>query len=144
MCDDDNDVDDNDRGICSAWDYILLLQMQQYGQTPEDPTYTALFNACSNSPWPEDGLRRASELRELMATEDYQPNMMTYNAMIKVYARFGDIKSAFAVVDEALDAGHYPTATTYSCLLMACISDKSAGFKLAIEVCHFLFCLNTV
>jgi len=109
--------------------------MIQYGLTPEAPTYTALFNACSNSPWPDDGLSRANRLRELLAERDYTPNIVTYNAMIKAYARCGDVKSAFAAADEALDAGHALNATTYSCLLMACIADKSNGLKLAIEVC---------
>ena len=108
--------------------------MIEYGLTPEDPTYTALFNACSNSPWPADGLSCANKLRKLLTEKDYTPNIMTYNAMIKAYARCGDVKSAFAVADEALDAGHAPSATTYSCLLMACIADKADGLKLAIEV----------
>jgi len=108
--------------------------MKDYGLKPEDPTYTALFNACSNSPWPDDGLSRANNLRQLMAEKQYSPNIMTYTAMIKTYARCGDVKSAFAAADEALAAGLAPNATTYSCLLMACIADKSAGLKLAIEV----------
>jgi len=119
--------------------------MKRYDLMPEDPTYTALFNACSNSPWPADGLSRISYLRELMAKEDYTPNIMTYNAMIKAYARCSDVKSAFAAVDEALEAGHTLSSTTYSCLLMACIADKSFGLKLAIEV-HFVinrhFCID--
>ena len=108
--------------------------MKQYDLTPEDPTYTALFNACSNSPWPDDGLSRISYLRELMAKEDYSPNIITCNAMIKAYARCGDVKSAFAAVDEASAAGHTLSPATYSSLLMACIADKSVGLKLAIEV----------
>jgi len=108
--------------------------MKQYDLAPQDPTYTALFNACSNSPWPEDGLSRVSHLRELMAKEDYSPNIITYNAMIKAYARCGDVKSAFAAVDEAVAAGHTLGSATYSCLLMACIADKSVGLKLAIQV----------
>jgi len=108
--------------------------MKQHDLSPEDPTYTALFNACSNSPWPADGLSRANDLCQQMTEEDYTPNMMTYNAMIKAYARCGDVKSAFAAADEAVAAGHAPDAATYSSLLMACIADPSAGLKLAIEV----------
>jgi len=114
--------------------FVVVWQMVRRGLSPENPTYTALFNACSNSPWPDDGLRRANRLREILAEKDYTPNMFTYNAMIKAYARCGDVKSAFAAADEALDVGHSPTATTYSCLLMACIADKSDGLKLAVEV----------
>jgi len=108
--------------------------MKQYELKPQDPTYTALFNACSNSPWPGDALNRISNLRELMANEDYSPNIMTYNAMIKAYGCCGDVKSAFAAADEAVREGHTLGATTFSSLLMACIADKSAGLKLAIEV----------
>jgi len=117
---------------------FCILQMKRFGLEPQDPTYTALFNACSNSPWPADGLSRANNLRQLMAEEEYTPNMMTYNAMIKMYARCGDVQSAFAAADEAVAAGHAPDATTYSCLLMACIADTSAGLKLAIEVWFYI------
>jgi len=108
--------------------------MLRRGLKPENPTYTALFNACSNSPWPADGLDRANKLRQQLSERDYTPNITTYNAMIKAYARCGDVKSAFDAADEALAIGHAPSATTYSCLLMACIADKSNGLKLAIEV----------
>ena len=108
--------------------------MKKFGLSPEDPTYTALFNACSNSPWPEDGLQRADNLRRLMTEKGYTPNMMTFNSMIKAYAKCGDVLKAFAVVDEAIAAGHKPRGPCYCFILMACIADKDAGTKLAIEV----------
>ena len=108
--------------------------MKKFGLEPQHPTYTALFNACSNSPWPDDGLRRADNLRVLMKEKEHQPNMTTYNAMIKAYARCEDIQTAFALLDEAISAGHRPESQTYSFLLMACVSDKKAGLKHAIEV----------
>lgn len=45
--------------------------------------YTALFNACANSPWPDDGLKRANHLRMLMFEKGYEPNVSNYHAMIK-------------------------------------------------------------
>lgn|SRR6218665_609398 len=108
--------------------------MKKFGLAPQDPTYTALFNACSNSPWPEDGLKRANDLCQLMREKEHQPNLMTYNAMVKAYAKCGDLRTSFAIVDEAITAGHKPDGACYSALLMACISDKEAGLKHAIEV----------
>lgn len=108
--------------------------MKKFGLAPQDPTYTALFNACSNSPWPEDGLKRASGLHQLMVEKDHQPNLMTFNAMIKAYAKCGDLRTAFSVVEEAIAAGHRPDGYCYSSLLIACASDRQAGFKHAIEV----------
>jgi hypothetical protein len=46
-------------------------------------TYTGLFNACANSPWPSDGLKRAKHLRKLMFEKNYEPNASNYHAMIK-------------------------------------------------------------
>lgn len=114
--------------------FKLFNQMKKFGLAPQDPTYTALFNACSNSPWPEDGLKRANDLCQLMHEKEHQPNLMTYNAMVKAYAKCGDLRTSFAIVDEAITAGHKPDGACYSALLMACISDKEAGLKHAIEV----------
>lgn len=113
---------------------LHVLQMKKFGLEPEDPTYTALFNACSNSPWKEDGLRRAKHLHELLLEKGYQPNMTTCHAMIKAYGVCGDLQRAFVVMDEMLAAGLRPDAETFSFLLMACISDREAGLKHAIEV----------
>lgn len=45
--------------------------------------YTGLFNACANSPWPDDGLKRAHHLRMLIFEKGYEPNVSNYHAMIK-------------------------------------------------------------
>ena len=108
--------------------------MKKFGLQPEDPTYTALFNACSNSPWRDDGLRRARQLRDQLAERHYEPNLTTYKAMVKAYGVCGDLQGAFALVDDVIDAGHRLDAELFSFLLMACISDREAGFKHAVEV----------
>jgi len=69
-----------------------------------------------------------------MADKEYQPNLMTYRAMIKAYARGRDLQTAFSLVDEASKAGLRPDAQCYCFLLMACMSDQEAGLKHAIEV----------
>ena len=108
--------------------------MKKFGLEPEDPTYTALFNACSNSPWKADGLERATLLHRSMLERGYAPNVTTCHAMIKAYGVCGDLQGAFAVTDEMLASGARPSEETYSFLLMACISDREAGLKHAIEV----------
>ena len=64
--------------------------MMEYRLKPEDPTYTALFNACSNCPWPEYGLKQARILREKMAEKLHQPNQITYKVR---YCVFGAVFS---------------------------------------------------
>lgn len=108
--------------------------MKDYGLKPQDPTFTALFNACSNSPWPDDGLERATQLRQQLADKGVIPNVITYNAMIKAYARCGDFRTAFLLADEALEAGHELRAVSFNFILMACIADKNDGLRLAIQV----------
>ena len=118
----------------TSCDLFPVWQMKKFGLEPEDPTYTALFNACSNSPWKVDGLTRAKHLHDLMLEKGYEPNTTTSHAMIKAYGVCGDIQQAFVVMDEMLAAGLKPNAETFSFLLMACISDREAGLKHAIEV----------
>jgi pentatricopeptide repeat domain-containing protein 1 len=57
---------------------LVFLQMKKMGLEPEDPTYSALFNACANSPFPENGLKSAILLREKMKEKSHQPNRTTY------------------------------------------------------------------
>ena len=59
--------------------------------------------------------------------------------LLQAYAHCGDLRTAFALVDEAVDAGLRPDGPCYSFLLMACVSDSSAGLKHAIEVCAGYF-----
>jgi len=57
--------------------------MKKRGFYPTDSNITALFNACSNSPWPEDGLLRAKKLRQQLNEKNYLLNRQQYHAMIK-------------------------------------------------------------
>ena len=65
---------------------------------------------------------------------DLQLNPITYNAMVKAYAKLGELQTAFMLVDEMIEERHKVDAYTFSSLLMACVSDKEAGMKHAIEV----------
>lgn len=46
-------------------------------------TYTALFNACANSPFPDDALIRVNHLRNEMMENGLELNDIQYNALIK-------------------------------------------------------------
>ncbi len=109
--------------------------MKKFGIKPKPAVYTSLFNACANSPWREDGLQRAFRLRQLMLEQNVSINIATYNAMIKAFALCGDIVTAFTIVDDMISCNIRPDDATFSALQMAAISDKVAGFKLAIDVC---------
>lgn len=114
--------------------FQLFNRMKKFGLQPEDPTYTALFNACSNSPWPEDGLKRATNLRNLMLEKEYPTNLTTYKAMIKAFGRCNNLPMAFALADELETRGLKADAELFSSLLSASLGDTEAGFRHAIQL----------
>lgn len=115
--------------------FMLYNNMKKRGLNIMGGTYTALFNACSNSPWPEtDGLTRAHKLRNIMIEKGHDPNNITYNAMIKAFGRCGDLSMAFLIADEMLSKERILNNDTISFLLQACITDKEAGFRHALLV----------
>lgn len=115
--------------------FMLYNDMKRRGLSPMGGTYTALFNACSNSPWPlTDGLTRAKHLHEIMKEKSFEPNETTYNAMIKAFGRCGDIATAFFLVDEMIYKKIRIRDDTFTFLLQACISDTEAGFRHALLV----------
>ncbi|KAK7591179.1 hypothetical protein V9T40_002792 [Parthenolecanium corni] len=99
-------------------------------------TYTGLFNAIANSPFPKNAERRLTSLRKKLADDSIELTAINYHAMIKAYARLKDTYSAFLVADEMLSKGHALTTETYSFLLQACISDSEAGLRHALLLWH--------
>ncbi|XP_064094346.1 pentatricopeptide repeat-containing protein 1, mitochondrial-like [Macrobrachium nipponense] len=115
--------------------FKLFNQMKKRGLQPQPVTYTGLFNACANSPWPTtDGLLRAHKLRKQLQDKQYTLNQTISHAMIKAFGRCGDIKTAFLIVDEMLDQGLVVDTETLSFMLQACISDQETGFRHALMV----------
>ncbi|CAH1108103.1 unnamed protein product [Psylliodes chrysocephalus] len=115
--------------------FMLYNDMKKRGLVITGGTYTALFNACANSPWPlTDGLTRAQHLRDIMIEKGYEPNDTNYNAMIKAFGRCGDHSTAFSLVDEMVSKGLPIKDDTINFLLQACIVDKEAGFRHALLV----------
>ncbi|XP_068205939.1 pentatricopeptide repeat-containing protein 1, mitochondrial [Palaemon carinicauda] len=115
--------------------FKLYNQMKKRGIKPQPVTYTGLFNACANSPWPAtDGLLRAQKLRKQLQDKEYPVNQTISHAMIKAFGRCGEIKTAFTIVDEMLDQGLIVNIETISFMLQACISDQETGFRHALMV----------
>ncbi|KAF5307034.1 hypothetical protein FQR65_LT07177 [Abscondita terminalis] len=127
-------------GACGRVGYTkkafnLYNEMKRRALDVTPGTYTALFNACANSPWPTtDGLVRAKHLLESMREKMYVPNITNYNAMIKSFGHCGDLNLAFSLVDEMSARKLSIREDTLNFLLHACISDKEAGFRHALLV----------
>lgn len=126
-------------GACADVGYTkkafkLFNDMKRRALQPTGDTYTCLFNACANSPWPKDGQKNALHLRQLMIEKGIEPNLTNYNTMIKAFGRCGDLPTAFKIVDEMVSKKIKIRVHTFNHLLHACISDKSNGLRHALVV----------
>ncbi|OWF52664.1 Pentatricopeptide repeat-containing protein 1, mitochondrial [Mizuhopecten yessoensis] len=113
--------------------FAHFKKMREYGLKPNEATFTALFNACSNCPDQEIAKKKGNYLRNYMRRTEVIPNIITYNAIIKMFGRFGDLPNAFLVADEALSNRRRADSFFYGSLLSAAISDKEEGLLYAIE-----------
>ncbi|KAL4715875.1 hypothetical protein ACJJTC_014607 [Scirpophaga incertulas] len=126
-------------GACADLGYIkkafnLYNEMKRRALKPTGDTYTCLFEACVNSPWPKHGLKHAQHLRSLMLEKQIEPNLTNYNAMIKAFGRCEDLVTAFEIVDEMLSKKIKIRVHTFNHLLQACIADKKMGLRHALIV----------
>jgi pentatricopeptide repeat domain-containing protein 1 len=141
----------------------LLKQMKQNGVEPNVITYSAVISACaaaianaekkrkdskSKDPFfdEEDSeamvkepMRAGLKLLEKMKKdkcEDGQPNIVTYNAAIKVCAEGLDVTKAFKLLEDLLDRGLEPTIVTYGTLMTACerVGDVAGASKVFREM----------
>ncbi|XP_005092873.1 pentatricopeptide repeat-containing protein 1, mitochondrial [Aplysia californica] len=113
--------------------FQLFRKMKQLGLDAEDHMYTSLFNACANCPSRAEGLRRAQNLLNYFQENDIKPNLFTVKSAMKAFALCGDFPRVFALMDDAAQRQRLDVQC-FSPLLMACIADKRAGFRRAIQV----------
>ena len=99
---------------------------------PSQPT--SLFNACGECEDSEIALEKARYLREYLYEMGFVCNFMHYNAMIKAFARHGDMATALSIVKEMATNRISINSQTYAMLLMGCITDKKAGLAHAIRI----------
>ena len=112
--------------------------MKKQGLKATPHTYSSLFNACAESPFPEHALDRAEKLWNEMSTrvsdDELELSVITCNAAMKAFAICGNPATSFSIYDMILQEGASPDTHTYAMLLTACGYDAKEGPKKAVCV----------
>ncbi|XP_077381618.1 pentatricopeptide repeat-containing protein 1, mitochondrial isoform X2 [Festucalex cinctus] len=114
--------------------FKLYNDLKKRDLEASDATYTALFNACAESPHGRVALERALNLEQELRRKNIVLSAATYHAVLKTHALHNDLHACVHTLREMLDVGHAVTQETFHYLLMGCVKDKAIGFRLALQV----------
>ena len=109
----------------------LFAKLKQYNLSPSSATYTAIFNAFSNS------LNiNLNDLEKIYAAakEKHCLNRISYNALLKAYSRHGNLLNCMDIFRDSILAGFEPNIVTFSYLLISCKKDKKNGSRHALQI----------
>ncbi|XP_073522179.1 pentatricopeptide repeat-containing protein 1, mitochondrial-like [Phyllobates terribilis] len=126
-------------GGCGRVGYILYItslcsEMKKRGLVPTDATYTALFNACAESPWKDSGLQHALKLRKELMDKNIALNPITYRSSLKVCTLSSGLQGSCELFKEIAQKFRVVGPETFTVLFMGCIKDEELGFLQALQV----------
>ncbi|XP_077460369.1 pentatricopeptide repeat-containing protein 1, mitochondrial [Stigmatopora argus] len=114
--------------------FKLYNNLKKRGLEASDATYTALFNACAESPHKNVALEQALKLEQELKRKKIPLSVATYHAILKTHAINNNLHACIHTMREMLDVGHAVTQETFHYLLMGCLENKEIGFRLALQV----------
>ncbi|XP_057700441.1 pentatricopeptide repeat-containing protein 1, mitochondrial [Corythoichthys intestinalis] len=114
--------------------FKLYNNLKKRGLEASDATYTALFNACAESPHKHMALEHTLKLEQELKRKNVTLCVATYHAILKTHAFHNNLQACIHTIKEMLDIGHTVTQETFHYLLMGCLKDKELGFRLALQV----------
>jgi pentatricopeptide repeat protein len=112
---------------CGDWPSVM-----QFATKLNTDTSIFLLNACAEQKNVEFGNTLHSEIRK----QGIEMDLLLYNALISMYAKFGDKETAFNLFEEMKARNVTPNASTYVSLLTVCTATQNLkeGHKIYAEI----------